>query len=222
MTKVNRCLTEGRRAFVERLAGIEAGAECDRVLPLVSALADGEASVEDLQALRPHLRTCLACRARLREFRAAPRRVAALLPSVALAAQGDPSGPLRSLFESLMGSLGERGGHPVGWRSPTGAIVPCRIALDSSATACLYTGSRSRSSGRETYSSLFVRAVPLGAPDSEALDVAESVPRTPQAAASGDGSAVDRAVVADGERYADQAESQDHRQRDAELAPVVA
>src|SRR3954467_7426893 len=84
-TKVNRCLTEGRRAFAEKLAGIEAGSECERLMPLVSALADGEASPEDLQTLRPHLKTCLACRARLREFRAAPKRVAALLPPVALA-----------------------------------------------------------------------------------------------------------------------------------------
>jgi hypothetical protein len=77
-------------------------------LPLVSALADGEASAEDLRALRPHLKTCLACRARLREFRAAPKRVAALLPPVAVATHGDPSGPLRSLLESLVGSFGDR------------------------------------------------------------------------------------------------------------------
>ena len=32
-TKVNRCLTEGRRAFLERLAGIESGAECERLAP---------------------------------------------------------------------------------------------------------------------------------------------------------------------------------------------
>ncbi len=107
-TKVNRCLTEGRRAFAQRLTSIEAGAECERLMPLVSALADGEASAEDLQALRPHLKTCLACRARLREYRAAPKRVAALLPPIAVATQGDPSAPLRSLFESLVGSFGER------------------------------------------------------------------------------------------------------------------
>src|SRR3712207_304194 len=29
-TKVNRCLTEGRRAFLRRVAGIEAGEECGR------------------------------------------------------------------------------------------------------------------------------------------------------------------------------------------------
>src|SRR3954469_8917590 len=107
-TKVNRCLTEGRKRFIERLAGIEAGSECERLLPLVSALADGGASADDLRALRPHLKTCLSCRARLREFRAAPKRVAALLPPVAVAVQADPSGPLRSVLESLVGSFGER------------------------------------------------------------------------------------------------------------------
>ncbi len=82
-TKVNRCLAEGRKAFLERVAGIESGAECERLAPLLSKLADGEAVAEDLAALRPHLRTCLACRARLREYRGAPKRVAALLPLAA-------------------------------------------------------------------------------------------------------------------------------------------
>src|SRR3954465_3266044 len=38
-TKVNRCLTEGRRAFLERVAGIESGAECERLAPLISKAA---------------------------------------------------------------------------------------------------------------------------------------------------------------------------------------
>ena len=79
-TKVNRCLSEGRRSFVERVAGIETGLECARVAPLLSALVDGQASDEDLARLRSHLRGCLACRARLREYREAPSRVAALEP----------------------------------------------------------------------------------------------------------------------------------------------
>ena len=76
-------MSEGRKAFAARLAGIEAGAECDRLAPQVSALADGEASAEDMAVLRTHLRTCLVCRARLREYRAAPARVAAMTPPVA-------------------------------------------------------------------------------------------------------------------------------------------
>ena len=102
-TKVNRLLTEGRRAFLRRVSGIERGAECARYEPLLSALADGEASAEDLARLRPHMRTCLSCRAALREFRATPERVASVVPAAALAA-GDGGGPLRSLLESLVGA----------------------------------------------------------------------------------------------------------------------
>src|SRR5215212_4969184 len=97
-TKVNRLLTEGRRAFLRRMSGIQRGAECARFEPLLSALADGEASAEQLALLRPHMRTCLACRARLKAFRAAPARVAALVPPAALVVAA--AGPLRSWLES--------------------------------------------------------------------------------------------------------------------------
>jgi RNA polymerase sigma factor (sigma-70 family) len=79
-TKVNRCLAEGRLSFLRRVDGIEAGAECERLAPLVSAAADGEASADDMLAVRRHLRGCLACRAALREARSVPARVAALAP----------------------------------------------------------------------------------------------------------------------------------------------
>jgi hypothetical protein len=67
--KVNRSLSEGRRRFHDRLAGIESGAECERRAPQLSALADGEADAADMTLLRPHLRSCLICRARLRDYR---------------------------------------------------------------------------------------------------------------------------------------------------------
>ena len=115
-TKVNRCLTEGRRSFLERVHGIESGAECDRLAPQLSALADRESGAAELAALRAHLRTCLACRARLREFRAVPSEVAALVPPAALVATGEShTGALRGMVESLIGAsqhkaaaLGER------------------------------------------------------------------------------------------------------------------
>ncbi len=112
-TKVNRCLSEGRRAFLERVDGIESGEECSRLAPHLSALADGEATAEDMKALRPHLRTCLACRAQLREFRAAPARVAALMPPAALVATSDVGSPLRAGLESLAAGLSDRIGHGV-------------------------------------------------------------------------------------------------------------
>src|SRR5204863_8901899 len=45
-TKVNRCLTEGRRAFLARVAKIDSGAECERLAPLISKVADGEAGAD--------------------------------------------------------------------------------------------------------------------------------------------------------------------------------
>jgi hypothetical protein len=103
-TKVNRCLTEGRQALVVRLAGIQGGVECAKLAPLLSAFADGEAGAEQLAVLRPHMKTCLSCRARLKEFRAAPARVAALVPPATLVA-GDGGGTVRSLVESVVGAM---------------------------------------------------------------------------------------------------------------------
>jgi RNA polymerase sigma factor (sigma-70 family) len=70
-TKVNRCLTEGGRALAVRLAGIEGGIECAKLAPLLSALADDDASANQLDVLRRHMDTCLSCRARLGSLRAA-------------------------------------------------------------------------------------------------------------------------------------------------------
>ena len=59
---------------------IESGAECARWLPLLSALADGEATASEVAELRPHLRSCPACRATLRDVHAVPAQVALLVP----------------------------------------------------------------------------------------------------------------------------------------------
>jgi RNA polymerase sigma factor (sigma-70 family) len=102
-TKVNRCIAEGRRSFLERVAGIESGAECSRLAPHLSRLVDGEASSEDMALLRPHLRGCLACRATLRDFREAPARVAAFAP---LLATPHVLGRALRRFQHLFGQLG--------------------------------------------------------------------------------------------------------------------
>ncbi len=67
-TKVNRCLTEGKAAFLARVAGIEEGDECER---LEAELADLAGSGQAVAELRRHVRGCLRCRSRLREMRAA-------------------------------------------------------------------------------------------------------------------------------------------------------
>jgi RNA polymerase sigma factor (sigma-70 family) len=100
-TKVNRCLTEGRRAFLERFAGIESGAECERWQPTLSALVDGEATARELAEVRKHLRHCPGCRNTVRELRTTGRAVAALLPVGVAASDGaaEPAGVLARLYE---------------------------------------------------------------------------------------------------------------------------
>jgi RNA polymerase sigma factor (sigma-70 family) len=111
-TKVNRLLTEGRQAFLRGVAAIQGGGECDRLAPLLSALADGEASAEQLAMLRPHMRTCLACRAALKEFRTLPAKVAALLPSTGLSAGGD--GRVRGFVEAALANLQQKADSALG------------------------------------------------------------------------------------------------------------
>ncbi len=80
-TKVNRCLAEGRERFRAFLTRSESGDRCAEMWPALSAFCDGEASVEDADALREHLRVCAHCRAAMRAYRAAPRAVAVLAPA---------------------------------------------------------------------------------------------------------------------------------------------
>ena len=111
-TKVNRCLYEGRRSFLERYAGIASGAECERWQPLLSRLVDGEATQEELAQLRPHLRACPACRGVVRELHRASAPLAIVLP-VGLAADAhatlEPAGHLFvKVFDTATAWLGER------------------------------------------------------------------------------------------------------------------
>ncbi len=79
-TKVNRCLAEGRERFRAFLTRSESGGRCAELRPVLSAFCDGEASAEEADTLREHLRVCAHCRAAMRAYRAAPRAVAALAP----------------------------------------------------------------------------------------------------------------------------------------------
>lgn len=115
-TKVNRCLAEGRRSFLERFAGIESGEECRRWEPVLSAIVDGEADAEVVVEARVHLRHCAACRATVRQLRLANRTLAVLLPAagsgVALAGPGTAGEPatgvLVRLYEWIGSGLGDR------------------------------------------------------------------------------------------------------------------
>jgi RNA polymerase sigma factor (sigma-70 family) len=109
-TKVNRCITEGRRAFLLRYEHIEGGGECERWLPLLSAIVDGEATPDQLMEIRPHLRNCTACRATVRELHATAAPLAALFP-VALApavVAEHKSSLFARAYEAIVGGLHDR------------------------------------------------------------------------------------------------------------------
>jgi hypothetical protein len=83
-TKVNRCLAEGRKSFLERYAGIESGRECERLAPVLSAFVDGEGDAAQVVDLRVHLRQCLACRAAVRDLHDASRPLTVVFPAAGL------------------------------------------------------------------------------------------------------------------------------------------
>ncbi len=145
-TKVNRCLTEGRRALAQRFAGIESGAECERWAPTLSALVDGEASRSDLAALRPHLRNCAACRAAVREMHVQTQAVAALLPPVAVTAHetpvGDAPGLLARLYETAATFIGERAAiSAIKLQSAADLVAGGKVAAMAASAAAVAGGS---------------------------------------------------------------------------------
>lgn len=113
-TKVNRCLTEGRRSFLSRYATIESGAECERWLPVLSAMVDGEASSDEVMALRPHLRNCPGCRTTLKTLQGSAEPLAALLPVPLAVVAGGEDGLTHLVtraYETIVGGFHERAIH---------------------------------------------------------------------------------------------------------------
>ncbi len=112
-TKVNRCLAEGRKAFLARYAGIESGAECTRWAQVLSAMVDGEATAEQIAQARPHLRNCRACRATIRELHDSGPSLAAVfpaagLPLIAAAGERPEASLILRVYEAVSTAVGER------------------------------------------------------------------------------------------------------------------
>src|SRR3954451_12121709 len=104
-TKINRCMAEGRKRFLEVFADIEQGRRCEQLASALSEMADGEDAKGSTEALEFHLRSCATCRAKLRAYRAIPDKIFELMPA----------GPL--LDQSM-------GGRPHEWLAErAGAIV---------------------------------------------------------------------------------------------------
>lgn len=116
-SKVNRCLSEGRRSFLASYESIESGAECERWLPVISALVDGEATPQQIIGLRPHLRNCSGCRATLKALQESSGPLSAVLPVPLIVMSAGSGEHLWNLFlrtyEALTGGLHERAVHSV-------------------------------------------------------------------------------------------------------------
>ena len=74
-TKINRCMAEGRKRFLQVFSDIEQGRRCEQLAGALSELADGEGANGSTDAVEFHLRSCATCRAKLRAYRAVPGRV---------------------------------------------------------------------------------------------------------------------------------------------------
>ena len=111
-TKVNRCITEGRKRFLRLYEELETGAECERLAPVLASLAAGEASGEELLDIRPHLRNCAGCRATVRALHASRLgRVTALLPLGAVVEPG--ARPVRAAARAARPSADVGELHPM-------------------------------------------------------------------------------------------------------------
>jgi RNA polymerase sigma factor (sigma-70 family) len=177
-TKVNRCLTEGRRSFLERYAGIEAGRECERWQPVLSAIVDGEATAVQLSDARPHLRNCPACRATVRELREVQHGLRALLPIGGLAGAGtagvgsgggvdEGAGVVGRLWDTLTGLVHERAATSgvrlqmlLDSASATSATKAAAVAASAAAVASGGTAIVHRAATTETKRHPVARAAP--------------------------------------------------------------
>jgi RNA polymerase sigma factor (sigma-70 family) len=183
-TKVNRCLTEGRRRFLDRVAGIESGEECDRLAPLLSALADGEATAENMAELRPHLRSCLSCRATLRAFREIPHRAAELVPLAGAEHADRLPGAIARWFDFAVGWVQQRfasAGTKVG--AATDAANAGKVAAVAASTIVLAGGAATLEPADDSVASGGGSAGPPAEPLIEGrLSSSEAVPRRPELA----------------------------------------
>jgi RNA polymerase sigma factor (sigma-70 family) len=65
-TKINRCMAEGRKSFLELFARIESGRRCEELAAALASLRAEGPGADPGGELRRHLRACARCRAAAR------------------------------------------------------------------------------------------------------------------------------------------------------------
>ena len=104
-TKINRCMAEGRKRFLQVFSDIEQGRRCEQLAGALSELADGESANGSTDAVEFHLRSCATCRAKLRAYRAVPGRVFDLAPAGPVLDQAIGGGPHEWIAERAAAAL---------------------------------------------------------------------------------------------------------------------
>ena len=104
-TKINRCMAEGRKRFLQVFSDIEQGRRCEQLAGALSELADGESANGSTDAVEFHLRSCATCRAKLRAYRAVPGRVFDLAPAGPVLDQAIGGGPHEWIAERVAAAL---------------------------------------------------------------------------------------------------------------------
>jgi RNA polymerase sigma factor (sigma-70 family) len=151
-TKVNRCLAEGRQRFRALFGSIEEGRRCEELSPALSAFVDGEADARRTAEVQAHLKECSHCRWKVRDFRAAPRAAAALLPALPLGRSvTDRAHELLAAIqaripgrtgaaESAAGQLAAAGGTKGTGMAVAAKILTACVGTAGGAAACVATG----------------------------------------------------------------------------------
>ncbi|MBJ7470928.1 MAG: zf-HC2 domain-containing protein [Solirubrobacteraceae bacterium] len=136
-TKVNRAVTEGRRAFVDHYLAVERGTVCGDTAELLSRYVAGDLKPRIALKVRAHLVRCSACRSLLHAERHADAALQALLPTTTVVAAGSSSGWLHDHLLAPVGHLAGRltpaADHLVG--SKLGVAAASTIALAGSGVA---------------------------------------------------------------------------------------
>lgn len=131
-TKVNRVVTEGRRAFVAHYRAVENGLVCADTADLVGRFAAGELKPRVALKVRAHLLRCSACRALLHAERDADASLRALLPIGTVATAGSNGW----LHDHLLAPLG----HLAGRLQPAADhLVASKLGLAAASTVALAT-----------------------------------------------------------------------------------
>ncbi|MEN0015385.1 MAG: sigma-70 family RNA polymerase sigma factor [Solirubrobacteraceae bacterium] len=141
-TKVNRAVTEGRKAFVDHYRAVESGVVCGDTAELIARYVAGDLKPRVAVKVRAHLIRCSGCRALLHAERGADTALRALLPPVFLLATESSrrAGAAGWFHDHLLGPIGHIAGrvqpladHLTG--AKLGVIAASTLALAGSGVA---------------------------------------------------------------------------------------